>query len=202
MEFLEITNVSISFGRNIVIDNFNHKFHPGVTFVTGKNGVGKSTLLSIISTIKKPDIGEVICSIRNIKKPFNIIENGIFVPDKPDFYNFMTVKEFFNLMKKIKKLSFNLNETVLFDEFNLSNHLYTPLHALSFGTKKKIFLLVALAISPPVIIFDEPTNGLDSDSYRVLIEHIKINCHAGNIIIISSHDEEFTSHFNAATITL
>ena len=202
MEFLEIKNASITFGKKKVIRNFNYTFRPGVTVITGRNGVGKSTLLSIASTLTSPDTGEVSCSIIGVKQPLNIIKNGTFVPDKPDFYHFITIKEFLKLMKKIKGLSYNLHESTLFNEFNLVKHLYTPFHALSFGTKKKVFLLVALTIDASVIILDEPTNGLDAESHKVLIKHIKNNHQAGHIIIMSSHDEEFIRHFDATMIAL
>ncbi|MFM2484347.1 ABC transporter ATP-binding protein [Celerinatantimonas yamalensis] len=202
MDLLEVSNISVTFGKKIIFDNFNYIFRPGVTLVTGQNGVGKSTLLSVVSTTTSPDNGEVSYQVAGIKKPFDIIKDGIFVPDKPDFYQFMTIKEFFKLIKKIKNLSFDFYENAIFEEFSLKKHLNTPLRELSFGTKKKIFLLVALTVDSPVIILDEPTNGLDSESHEILVKHLNISRQAGHIIIMSSHDTNFTKNFNDEIINL
>ncbi|MEG3768834.1 ABC transporter ATP-binding protein [Alteromonas sp. 14N.309.X.WAT.G.H12] len=202
MDLLEVSNISVTFGRKKVFENFCYIFRPGVTLVTGQNGVGKSTLLSIVSTTTSPDEGEVNYQVGGIKKPFNIIKDGIFIPDKPDFYNFMTIREFYKLIKKIKKVSFDFYETEIFQEFSLKKHLDTPLRAISFGTKKKIFLLVALTVDSPVIILDEPTNGLDAESHEVLIKHLNMNRQSGHIIIMSSHDTNFTKNFNDELINL
>lgn len=202
MEFLEVSNISMSFQNNKVFENFSYKFSPGVTIIKGKNGIGKSTLLSILSNTTRPDSGTIKCCIDGQNEPFKIIEHGNFVPDKPDFYDFITTKEFLKLMNNLKGVPFDLEESVLFDEFKLQKHLYTPFDALSIGTKKKVFLLVALISPAPVIILDEPTNSLDDESNTVLIKHIKRNVQAGAIIIMSSHDTNFTNTFNANIIDL
>lgn len=202
MDFLKVSNVSISFGNNKVVKDFSYTFRPGVTIVSGRNGVGKSTLLSIIATVTAPDSGEISCCVKGIKQNFNIIRDGCYVPDEPEFYQFMSLKEFFNLVRNMKGLSFNFYDTLLFKEFHLDIHLYTPLHALSLGTKKKAFILVALTACSPVIILDEPTNGLDIISCDALVASVKENVLAGRIVIIASHDKEFTRYFDAENIAL
>ncbi len=168
---IEFKNISKSFGRHKVLDHLNIKIPRGrITFILGKSGEGKSVTIKHIMGLLKPDSGRIIVDgqditdfdveeLREYRKNFGMLFQNAALFDS------MTVGEnvLFPLAEhKRQKMSVMLDrvEEVL-TQVGLPNmqHKFPP--ELSTGQRKRVGLARALVTRPRVILYDEPTTGMD-----------------------------------------
>lgn len=181
---LEIKNVSKKFKSNIIFENINLKFKKGdLVHLFGINGSGKSTLFKMICNIMDPDKGEII--IDSDTKVGAVIENAGFVENENLLFNLKYLYSLLNTYdeaaeEKIKKLC---------DEFNLDLYSRKKLKNYSVGMRQKVAIIQAIMENQDILLFDEPTRGLDVDGVEEFFRIIKnISKQNNKIIIIASHD--------------
>lgn len=168
---VEVRNLSRSFGDHVVLDNISMKISEGENFVIfGRSGTGKSVLLKCIVRLLLPDSGEIFIDGQNIlnlsEKELNKIRKHIgFVFQGSALYDSMTVKE--NLeFPLIRNFEFSAKErenkikTVL-EKVDLADAINKMPAELSGGMKKRIGLARTIITEPKLILYDEPTTGLD-----------------------------------------
>ncbi|WP_058485644.1 ABC transporter ATP-binding protein [Defluviitalea phaphyphila] len=189
---LEINNITKFYGKKKGINNFSLNIGGGeVTCIVGPNGSGKSTSIKIISGVMKSNNGQCMLNKMNTadietKKHIGYLE------ESPFLYEDLTVYQFINFVFSVKCLDNNEIECErLIKKFELWEYRNTLIKKLSMGMRKRVSIIVAIMNYPPLIILDEPTNGLDTKSVISLKEEIlyakKHNC----IIIVSSHILDF-----------
>ena len=173
---IEIKNISKSYKQRLVLDNISLCFDEKVTVIVGKNGVGKSTLLSILAKFTKADKGDVISN-----------EKISFIPQSDALFEDLSVIDNIKFWKSISK------SDVDFEKFGLAPFLKTKVKNLSGGTKKRVSIYIALLNNPKIVIMDEPFAGLDLFYKNELIKIIKNLKEEGKHIIYTSHniDEVF-----------
>ena len=180
-------NLSFSYSRKVnVIRDLNLSLPQGtICGLLGKNGVGKSTILYLLSGLLFPTTGSVEC-------------NG-FIPGqrRVDFLNdiFMVPEEF--NMPDIPLEDYILHTAPFYPQFSREDMeryltmfgLSTGIHLgrLSLGQKKKAFLSFAMACNTSILLLDEPTNGLDITSKRIFRQVVSSCMSDDKIIIISTH---------------
>jgi ABC-2 type transport system ATP-binding protein len=175
---LKINDLHFSFGSKVIFSGLNLNFNTDeVSGIVGKNGVGKTTLFRIMSGIYKLQKGKIILNEVALH-PSDIS----FMSTEPYFYPYMKGEEYLNIVANSaqeKKISF---------DYALSLEL--PLDDLvdnySTGMRKKLAFSALYALSRPVIILDEPYNGVDLESNE-MIKHIIKTHHQDKIVILSSH---------------
>lgn len=183
---LEIKNVSKSFSKKVVIKNLNLKLEKASIFgLVGINGAGKSTLLRLIAGSLIVDNGSITYNDEIIIDNEKVKKDIFFLPDDPH-YNANTTG---NSLISLYKVFYNLNFEVfkkLTDEFKIE--LDKPIHAFSKGMRRQLYVAIAIAISPKLLILDEAFDGLDPKS-RLVFKRALINLVEENetTIIISSH---------------
>jgi phospholipid/cholesterol/gamma-HCH transport system ATP-binding protein len=168
---VEIKNLSKSFGDHVVLDGVSLKIKDGENFVVfGRSGTGKSVLLKCIVGLLVPDAGEINIEGNNIlkmtEKQLNKVRKNIgFVFQGSALYDSMTVRE--NLeFPLIRNFDFSLKErdqkimTVL-EKVDLLEAINKMPAELSGGMKKRIGLARSIITEPQLILYDEPTTGLD-----------------------------------------
>lgn len=168
---VEIKNLSKAFGDHIVLDDVSLSIREGQNFVVfGRSGTGKSVLLKCISRLLMPDKGEIFIDGENIlnlsEKELNIIRKQMgFLFQSSALYDSMTVKE--NLeFPLIRNFDFTKEErelkikTVL-EKVDLLDAIDKMPAELSGGMKKRIGLARTIITEPQLILYDEPTTGLD-----------------------------------------
>lgn len=184
---IEIKNLVKSFGKKKVLDIENMIIDTmGITAVKGENGLGKTTLFSIISGIEKGYQGEII------KKGIEE-ENITFV--QQDFYLLKrSVYDNIAYPLKIRKWKVeSIKERVgyLLSEFKIEHLAEKNASRLSSGESQKVAIARALSFRPRLILLDEPTSNLDKDSTllaeSVLTKYVQVE-NAGVIMI--SHDND------------
>lgn len=163
----------------------------------GGNGVGKSTLVNVIANNLKLYTGNVKINEKSISKYKNnslYIENLVVLPQNPDdlFVSEKVNDELYE-MKNIYSDDFENRVKDLINEFSLEKLLNRHPYDLSGGEKQKVALAKILLLNPKIILFDEPTKGLDWTSKIRLVEIIKKLKKKNVTCFLVTHDIEFAS---------
>ncbi len=199
---VEIANLKKSFGSQKVLKNVSLKLFTNENLVVlGKSGSGKSVLIKCIVRLLNPDggtidvLGSKIGSLNN--KELGEMRKKIgFLFQSGALYDSMTVKQ--NLEFPLRRIKKNLTEKeidekvkVVLENVGLADALNKMPSQLSGGMRKRISLARTIVVDPLIILYDEPTTGLDpitSDEISALINDVKKKYKTASIII--THDIE------------
>lgn len=188
---LEIQNASKKYsGNKYGLKDFSITIEKGILGLLGPNGAGKSTLLKMIATVSKPTDGVILLNKNNIVKDANYMREQLgFLPQDFGVYPNLNAYEFLKYMAALKGVG-GKNPTnritQLLQGLNLLEHAKKPIGSYSGGMKQRIGIAQALLNEPKILIFDEPTVGLDPEErvrFRNLISDLANDC----IVILSSH---------------
>ncbi len=188
---LEIDNVSKRYNRNKYgVKDFSLRIEKGILGLLGPNGAGKSTLLKMIATVNKPTDGIISLSKNNIVKDPNYMRKQLgFLPQDFGVYPNLNAYEFLEYMAAMKGIGGpNLKPRIaeLLEGLNLMEAAKKPIGSYSGGMKQRVGIAQVLLNNPKIVIFDEPTVGLDPEErvrFRNLISDLANDC----IVILSSH---------------
>lgn len=157
----------------------------------GSNGAGKTTTLRMISTLIKPDSGEIIVQdIDALKEPLEVRKIIGFLTSELKLEEFFTPDYLFNFYSELHQIPHNirdLRKKDLFDRFEITSFSHVKVGELSSGMKQKASLAISLVHNPNIIIFDEPTNGLDVLTAKVVTDYLILLKEQGKTIILSTH---------------
>lgn len=183
---LNIKKLSFRYGNQFLFDDFNAQLdQPGLYGLFGRNGSGKSTLLKIISGLLSPRSGIVeVLGYTPRKRHAEFLEQVYLLPEEFHLPNLTTAK----LRQTHADFYPNFNHEA-FDEYLEIMQVPTAqsFAAMSLGQKKKATIAFALATQTPLLLMDEPTNGLDiisREQFRSVITRAE---HANRTILISTH---------------
>jgi phospholipid/cholesterol/gamma-HCH transport system ATP-binding protein len=199
---IEIENLRKGFGSDLVLKDLSLKLNIGENLVVlGKSGSGKSVLIKCIVRLLNPDHGTIRVFGQDVnelngKKLAKMREKIGFLFQSGALYDSMTVKENLEFpLKRIKKgLSRKeIDEKVaeVLDNVGLGETLYKMPSELSGGMRKRVSLARTIIVDPLIMLYDEPTTGLDpvtSDEISSLINDVQTKYKTASIII--THDIE------------
>ena len=187
---LEIKNVSKKFKNFTVIENINLTFENGVYGLLAPNGAGKTTLMKMIVTLLMPTCGEILYNGTNINELDDKYRELIgYLPQKFGFYKEDTPVKFLKYMAALngvdKKIANERCEKLL-KLVGLEDVKNKKMKKFSGGMIQRVGIANALMNDPKIIIFDEPTAGLDPME-RVRFRRIIANLGKEKIVILSTH---------------
>ena len=186
---LEIKNVSKYYGKNKVVDNVSFSVEKGqILGFLGPNGAGKSTTMKMLLGLTAPTDGEF--QIDNLTFPNDRVQIlkkiGSFI-ESPSFYQNLTGKENLDIIRRILDLPASSVDEAL-ELVGLSEFGNRLAKKYSLGMKQRLGLASALLGEPPILILDEPTNGLDPVGIKELRDILKkLARENGTAILVSSH---------------
>ena len=188
---LEINNLTKQYNKHKTgLEDYSITIEKGILGLLGPNGAGKSTLMKIIATISKPTSGTVFLNGKDIVKNPDYIRKMLgYLPQDFGVYPNLNAYEFLGYiaaMKGVGGKGLKQRIEMLLDGVNLTADAKKPIGTYSGGMKQRIGIAQALLNDPKVLIFDEPTVGLDPEErvrFRQLIASLAEDC----IIILSSH---------------
>ncbi|UQS84413.1 energy-coupling factor ABC transporter ATP-binding protein [Apilactobacillus apisilvae] len=189
---LKIKNVSINNGNKEILKNVNTTLYKNkTTLLTGKNGVGKSTLMNVLIKMHQFK-GQIILNnkdIGKIKSRKYYQEIGIVFQENDRQFFKMTVKDEINLsLKKTKNMIFSKAEINQFINKLGLNKLYQQVvYSLSDGQKKRLQIIVMIIMGQSVLLLDEPFKGIDLKNIELIIGILKLAKKRGQTQIIISH---------------
>lgn len=152
----------------------------------GPNGAGKSTTVRTLLNLIFPSSGTgSVMGMDIVKQTVDIRKNIGYVPSEVNYYTDMTVKRFLNYALTFHKGDYQQRLAYLIEKFEID--LDKKVGDLSYGNKKKVAIVIALAHQPKIVILDEPTSGLDPLMQSVLFEILNEEKRRGTTIFFSSH---------------
>ena len=183
-KILELIKINKSFNELNILNGFNYTFKKGERIgILGKNGVGKSTFLNIITGIETPDSGKI-----NLGETINygyFTQNGLSADEERRVINVLRDIADFIVMSDGRKIS----ASQLLEHFMFSRDLqHSKVKSLSGGERRRLHLLTVLMKNPNFLILDEPTNDLDLLTLTKLEEFL---LQFKGCLILVSHDRFF-----------
>lgn len=187
---IEINNLVKNYGAKFAVDDISFKVGKGeIVGFLGPNGAGKSTTMNILTGYLSSTSGEAkVGGIDILENPNEAKKLIGFLPEQPPLYIDMTVNEYLNFVYEIKNCKLNrkkhieeVRQVTKIDD--VQNRL---IKNLSKGYRQRVGIAQALIGNPPVIIFDEPTVGLDPKQI-IEIRNLIRNLGKSHTVILSTH---------------
>ena len=185
---IELEHISKAYDDRTLIKDFTYEFTPSDRIgIIGGNGAGKSTLMNIITGKVQPDEGKV-----EIGKTIHI---GYFDQHSDHLLDALNQEQ--RVIEYIKEVAEivttaggdQITASQMLEKFLFTpNQQYSPIHKLSGGEKRRLFLLQVLMEAPNVLILDEPTNDLDVQTLAILEDYLE---NFNGCVIVVSHDRYF-----------
>jgi ABC-type multidrug transport system ATPase subunit len=182
---LQTNNLTKRYGRITAVSNLSFTIHEGNVFgILGPNGSGKTTTLSIITDVLRPDEGQFFWFE---EKPSPVLRKKIgSLIEIPNFYPYLTLRRNLMVVARIKDVEYSDIPRVL-DITGLSMRTNSRYDTLSLGMKQRLAIASVLLGNPEVLVLDEPANGLDPEGIaevrQIIIDEAKKN----KTIILASH---------------
>ncbi|WP_108671201.1 ABC-F family ATP-binding cassette domain-containing protein [Peribacillus acanthi] len=181
---IELKDVYKDFGNKSVLKDFSYLLKPGDRVgIVGKNGAGKSTLLNILAGKETIDAGEI--------EQGTTVKIGYYTQETVDLNESMRMIEYIREEAEAIKLKDGslVSAANMLERFLFPLHSHgTPISKLSGGEKRRLYLLRILMSSPNVLLMDEPTNDLDTETLTVLEDFLES---FSGVVITVSHDRYF-----------
>lgn len=183
-------DLKLTVNGNIVLENFNVEIPSSeITVLIGENGSGKSSFLKLVSGVWNNYSGNISYSEMDFKdNMLKLKEETGFLFEIPFFYESLSGEEFIRLVCNLRKHSFDEERFRKFiDLFQIGKFVEIPVFELPKGVRQKFGIISVLMHDPKYILLDEPMNGLDPVSVRILKEILVNEKKKGKIIILSTH---------------
>lgn len=196
---LSLADLTISYGPTKIFDRLTHVFPTGCHVIAGPNGAGKSTILGAVCGVV-PYRGRIAVAGHELTRDFVEARRHLaFVPDAATFYPFVTGEDYARLVSR----AHGRGEAVggerfaeLIQRLNVAPYLGTPFGEASLGTRKKFMLLAALLVERPLLVLDEPFNGLDRTTADALVALVRDAARAGTVLM-TCHQAAFVEAIGA-----
>ena len=169
--------------------------------ITGENGSGKSTLLRIAVGLVEPDRGSVTVGGLPVTGATGRARRLLgYLPDASDALPELSVAELIALVQTFKQAGGPAGTaavTTLRARLGVETVWRQRLATLSFGQRKRALLLAALIGAPPLLVLDEPTNGLDGGGTSMIRELVDERRSAGQATVLATNDRDFAAQLSA-----
>ncbi len=186
---LELRKITKSVGDKTLYHDVSFCFRQGCYAMIGKNGIGKTVLMEMLAGVLRPDSGTICLDGVGNSLSKKHKQKLTYIPSAPLFFPTATGAEFLSFIVSIKRANKSQEKIYeLINRFRLSTHLHSRFNEMSLGTQKKLFLTTLGIGDSQLIILDEPTNALDSESNQFLYEIIQ-ELSKSAIVILATHDQ-------------
>ncbi len=176
----------------VAVKNLSFDAYQGEIFgLLGPNGAGKTTTLRIVSTLIRPDEGDVtVNGVSAVSNPALIRGQIGFLTSELKLEDCFTPNylfDFFSALYGINPAAVSERKKLLFEKFGIGKFAEVKIGNLSSGMKQKVSLVISIVHDPDIIIFDEPTNGLDIVAAKNVTDFLLELKKQGKSILLSTH---------------
>jgi ABC-2 type transport system ATP-binding protein len=190
---LDVDRISKSYGNVLALSSVSFSVSAGeIVGLLGPNGAGKSTSMKVALGILPPDSGEVRVYGRRVQDDPVAAKKQIgYVPETPQLYEYLTGAEYLDFIADMYGMDSSSREgriTQFLTALELKGHENAMISGYSMGMKQKIALISALLHRPRVLVLDEPLNGLDPRSARIVKDLLRsLATQEGVGVLFSTH---------------
>ena len=179
-------------GKKVALDGLSFTAYEGEIYgLLGPNGAGKTTMLRILSTLIRADGGDAFVAGKSVTREPEAVRASIgFLTSELKLEDFFTPAYLFDFFGRLHGLLPDViaaRRKDLFARFGIDSFAEVKVGDLSTGMKQKVSLVISIIHDPSVIIFDEPTNGLDVLTAKVVTDFLCELKGQGKSIIVSTH---------------
>ncbi|MEQ8217383.1 MAG: ABC transporter ATP-binding protein [Arenibacter sp.] len=198
---IHVESLHKKFGKNVVLAGLELTIDQGGIFaILGPNGSGKTTLIKTVLGMVIPNKGTISVMDSLVRNKWKYRQDINYLPQIANFPGNLKVKELIAMIKDIRQKP--SDEQKLIGLFGLEPFLDKKLSNLSGGTKQKVNIVLTFMFDSPLIILDEPTNGLDPLSLIRLKELIFEEKAKGKTFLITSHIMQFVEEVSDQIVYL
>ena len=187
---IKIDHLVKHYGANCAVDDVSFEIARGeVVGLLGPNGAGKSTTMNILAGYLSSSAGRVMVDGLNVlDDPLEVKRRIGYLPEQPPLYLDMTVEEYLIFVYNLKGCKFNRTKHLeeICEVVKIQDVFHRVIRNLSKGYKQRVGIAQALVGNPPVIIFDEPTVGLDPKQI-IEIRNLIRTLGKDHTVILSTH---------------
>lgn len=174
------------------VDDLSFSANEGEIFgLLGPNGAGKTTTLRMLATLIKPDSGDAVLDGSSIvSQPEEVRKKLAFLTSELKLEDFFTPDYLYNFFAELHGVPQQVRDERkkrIFERFGIDKFAEVKVANLSTGMKQKASLAISMVHNPDIIIFDEPTNGLDVITARVVTDYLQELKAEGKTIVVSTH---------------
>lgn len=174
------------------VDGLSFTAYKGEIFgLLGPNGAGKTTTLRMLSTLIRPDSGNAwIDGVSIVDAPEEVRRKIGFLTSELKLEEFFTPNYLFDFFSDLHGVSADVREIrkkTMFERFGIDAFAEVKVANMSTGMKQKTSIVISLVHNPDIIIFDEPTNGLDVLTAKVVTDYLLELKEQGKTILLSTH---------------
>lgn len=195
----------VNFGypkRNPIFEKLDLELKSGkVVGLLGKNGAGKSTLMRLMAGLLQPKAGKVQCfGGQAFDRNRAFLDQLIFIPEQVGIPDRLKVIEYMGIYRDFysgfdqEKLNLLLEDFQIEDSHRITN--------LSYGQQKKLQIAIGLSTGARLLLFDEPTNGLDIPSKSAFRKVVSANLSEDQLLVISTHQVKDIEHLMDQVVIL
>ncbi|WP_369435924.1 ABC transporter ATP-binding protein [Lysinibacillus fusiformis] len=185
---LTIRNLQKKYGQHEVLKGVELHIKQGdVLGFVGANGAGKTTTLHCITGLVEQDDGEIM--INHVPKSHEITykKQFYFIPDTIQVFKNISAYTWINYVLTLYGKEDEEKLDSLIKAFGMENSIYKSMGTYSYGMLHKMALITAFTISPPILIMDEPLNGLDPLAVVTFKNYLKEYVESGGTVLFSTH---------------
>ena len=198
MSILSLNNISFSYGKTLVLQDISYDFEKGKMYcIVGKSGAGKTTLLSLLSGLATPTGGEIIYDGKNVAKIDKYVFRSKYIGVVFQSFNLITkYTALENVVlsmdvagykqKNKKQRAIELLASVGLDEDEANRRVLK----LSGGQQQRVAIARALSYDPDIILADEPTGNLDTETQNEIMNIFRELTNQGKCVILVSHSPD------------
>lgn len=205
MSVLRLENINFSYGKKQVLHDISYEFEKGKMYcITGKSGAGKTTLLSILSGLALPQSGRILYDENDVahidRYEYRSKYIGVI------FQNFNLITKFTALenvmlsmdIAGIKGVDKRTRAAELLEDVGLdADEAQSRVLLLSGGQQQRVAIARALSYDPDIILADEPTGNLDTETQAEIMDIFRRLAEGGKCVIIVSHSPQVAAMCDA-----
>ncbi len=190
MEIL-LENINLELDKKSILTDINARFTSGKIYgLRGKNGSGKTMLLRILAGLVIPTQGTVRIDEKILHKDISFPESVGVLIENPGLLGEFSGLDNLKMIASIRNVIHEADCKKIMNDLLLDPEDNKKVKKYSLGMRQKLGIAMALMEDPEIILLDEPLNGLDERSEKIVIEMLLEEKEKGKLIIIASHEKE------------
>ena len=189
---IETSGLTKKFGSVQALTDLSIRVMPGEIYgLLGPNGAGKTTTIRTVLGLVQPTSGSIrVAGFDPVNNPVEVKSKIGYVAENPIVYDSLSPRDLLEFVASLRRIDQNSSNgmiTSLANAFGMAQYFDSPIATFSLGMKQKVALIASLIHQPPVLLLDEPLNGLDAKSSRIVKDIVSFHAEKGGAVLFSTH---------------